>query len=111
MNDAIYTITTIENPTERTNIKGGTYMSRGSRTVGYMFNFGDAHHLLTNNACDLNEAGFYPLAVIECFGEGIYPCTHEEYEATWYEWNKEQELYQQIECPEEYTNIIGFGMS
>jgi len=111
MNDRIFTITTIENPKDRLDIKGGTYKYRSTRTVGYLFNFKEAEETLVNNAGDRNEAGHYPLAIIECYPEGIYACACDEYEAHWYEWNTESEMYQKIDCPEEFSNTIGFGMS
>lgn len=110
MNDVIYTVTTLEHPREKLDIKGGKYMSRGHRTVGYSFTFAEAKQWLYDNTCDLNEGGFYPLAVIECFPEGIYPMIGEEYEEHWFEWDNETEAYRPTDKPEEFKRTIGFGL-
>lgn len=110
MQTTIYTITTIEHPRERLNIRGETYMWRDMRTVGYSFSLSEAKQWLYDNVSDINEAGHYPLAVIECFPEGIYPMAGEEYEEHWFEWDSEVDAYTPTNKPEEYKQTIGFGL-
>ena len=53
------------------------------RTVGIFGDVPSARVILDGDYGDLNEAGYYPYAVIECFRYGLYPLGTEP---EWYEY-------------------------
>jgi len=104
----IYTITTIEHLKPKYRKDGSSYEYRSMRCVGYLEMFEDAEDAVLKNAVDINEAGYYPYAVIEAVTEGIY--SHDLH-PVWYEWDSEKEGYKRLDkTPEEFKRIIGFGM-
>jgi len=103
--NVIYTVTTFEHPTRRLGRNDHTYDWRESRTVGWFSTLAEAEHIVTHNACDINEDGYYPYAVIQPTEEGPYSLNWDSY---WYEWNGEQ--YVPCEKPEEFKQTINFGM-
>ena len=93
----MYFITTLERDFE------------GTRCVGYFSKLEDAVEAVINNYYDLNEAGYYPYAVIENIPEGIY---HYDENPIWFKYDKNTNKYIQIDQRpvgiEEY--MIGFGI-
>jgi hypothetical protein len=81
---------------------------RARRCVGYLLNKEDAIAAVKANAGDINEAGYYPLCVVETLGEGIYP---ETVSIVWFEWDQEKEGYQEISGPpKDLERAFGFSI-
>lgn len=95
-NKLIYTITTIRHALHATH-----------RAVGFYHDFNDAHEAVENNSLDINEAGYYPYAVIEVLLEGIYSYPRSEY---WYKYNKEKDKYETCEKPEKFKQVCGWSL-
>lgn len=74
------------------------FEARDRRCVGYLPDEGRAIDAVKANAFDLNEAGYYPLCVVETLGQGIYPDTLSIH---WFEWDREEERYMEISGPPE----------
>lgn len=55
------------------------------RTVGFFEDKKNAEYCLEHDVGGLNEAGYYPWAVIEKIPEGLYPIP-EQYESEFWEW-------------------------
>lgn len=106
-NIAIYTITTFEHFTKRISKRGTEYDYRERRTPAFFVNKEETIKFLKTNSEDLNELDSYPLAVIEGFEEGIYP--HAPF-VQWFEWNNDSKEYNEIEIPEEFKQIVNFGL-
>lgn len=80
----------------------------GNRCVGYYANEQDAIDAVTCNACDLNEAGYYPYAIIENVKEGLY-----QYDQSpiWFKYNEDTEEYEKSDRPDFIpSNYVGFGI-
>lgn len=80
----------------------------GNRCVGYYANEQDAIDAVTYNACDLNEAGYYPYAIIENVEEGLY-----QYDQSpiWFKYNEDTEEYEKSDRPDFIpSNYVGFGI-
>lgn len=80
----------------------------GDRCVGYYANEQDAIDAVIHNACDLNEAGYYPYAVIENVEEGLY-----QYDQSpiWYKYNETTDKYEKTDRPDFIpSNHVGFGI-
>lgn len=91
----MYFITTIQSRTDE------------SRCVGYFSSFEEAEEAVEENYLDLHET-IYDYIVIENIPEGLY---RYDQDAKWYKWNNSKERYEKIEGrPEEYSNIVGFGI-
>ena len=104
----IYTITTLERSKPKYREDGSSYEARSMRCVGYMKKQEDAVTAVLDNAMDINEAGYYPLVVIEGIDQGIY--SHDLY-PLWFEWSDSEECYVQLdEAPVEFAKMIGFGI-
>ncbi len=81
---------------------------RASRCIGFLHNMQEAIDAVKGNAGDMNEAGTYPLCVVETLAEGIYP---HAISTTWFEWDKDLEAYREIEqCPEDLEGTAGFSL-
>lgn len=76
------------------------------RVVGYFSKYEDALEVVFKNYGDIYEAGYYPYALIENVPEGLY-----KYDMTpqWFKWNIDYG-YQPCDTPEEYKNMVGFGV-
>ena len=104
----IYTVTTLEHTKPKYRKDGSSYESRSMRCVGYAATLKEATTWVTDNVMDINEAGYYPFAVIESVSPGIYMF---DMDATWFEWDDAQNAYKQLDkCPKEYEKVIGFGI-
>lgn len=80
----------------------------GERCVGYFSNLDDATDVVIHNACDLNEAGYYPYAVIENVGEGLY---RYDQSPIWYKYNETTNEYEKADRPNFIpSNHVGFGI-
>ena len=80
----------------------------GFRCVGYVSKLEDAINIVKNNNGDLNEAGYYPYAVIENIKEGIY-----QYDQSpmWFVFNDDTEVYEVSKRPSFIpNNHVGFGI-
>lgn len=81
---------------------------RLSRCVGYLADKEQAIEAVKANAGDINEAGTYPICVVETLGEGIYPDT---ISTEWFSWDQEKDCYQEISsCPEDLQDMFGFSL-
>lgn len=80
----------------------------GNRCVGYYANEQDAIDAVIHNSCDLNEAGYYPYAVIENVGEGLY---RYDQSPIWFKYNREKDEYVKSDRPNFIpSNYVGFGI-
>jgi hypothetical protein len=80
----------------------------GYRCVGYFSKQEDAIHAVEGNAGDINEAGYYPYAVIEHVSEGLYQY---DQDPMWFKFNDETEEYEISERPSFICkNFVGFGI-
>jgi len=82
-----------------------------SRCFGYFKKLEDAIKSVKCNNTDINEMGYYPLAVIEYKEEGFYPigATYSDkdgyitlFERLWFKYNDVSGEYEPIEEPEEF---------
>ena len=81
---------------------------RDSRCVGYLKDKDQAVLLVEKNAGDINEAGTFPLCVIETMAEGIYPIAHP---TDWFAWDAEKKGYKRIDGPpEDLQGVCGFSL-
>ena len=94
----LYAVTTIEN------------RARGSaarRTPAVCMTLDRAKEIVEKNEGDIWEC-FYMYAVVETvIPDRLYSFSGERY---WYEWNLDKGCYLSIECPEQYKDIVGFGI-
>lgn len=80
----------------------------GNRCVGYYSDKEKAIKSVKYNACDLNEAGYYPYAVIENVSEGIYQY---DQNPIWFKFNENTEQYEESKRPYFIgKHLIGFGI-
>lgn len=80
----------------------------GNRCVGYVSKLDEAIDIVKNNYADLNEAGYYPYAVIENVEEGIY---RYDQNPIWFKFNETMETYEKSERPSFIpSNHVGFGI-
>jgi hypothetical protein len=94
----IYTITTVRLKEENWR----------TRCVGYYNKKSDAIKAVENNDCDIYECGYYPFAVIETVGQGIYDINREE---IWFEWNKAKSQYEILaNKPEMFKQTCCYGI-
>jgi len=81
---------------------------RDSRCVGFLNSFDEAKKAVEVNAGDINEAGTFPLCVIETMSEGIYPVARN---TAWFAWNVDAGGYREISGPpEDLKQICGFSI-
>jgi hypothetical protein len=85
----IYAITTIRIENEMPRV----------RTVGVFTSLQHAEEVLDNNWGDLNEAGYYPWAVIESVEEGLYPIS--PYFVQFYVFDRQNEKWNKCDKPSE----------
>ena len=81
----------------------------GNRCVGYYTKWFKAIKAVENNNFDLNEAGYYPYAVIENVKEGIYQY---DFKPLWFKFNDKTEKYEKIDKAPSFIDkhYIGFGI-
>lgn len=98
-NDAFYALTTLcfqEHSSRRT---------ERTRTVGIFNNLGEAKTILLKNIGDLNEAGWYPYAVIEELPMNcLYPqiiAHKEKLSRHWFQFDHELNTWRAIDDPAE----------
>lgn len=95
----IYTVSVFENLSKRIGIDGDI------RCFGYFENYSDAEDSLTNNRTDLHE-GIYNYGVIEKYESNLNPLALDR---VFFKYNKELDLFIQIEeprCMEHYVNFV-----
>jgi len=75
MPDHVFTVTTFAFDKEPLNVGVNKEMTPviRSRTVGVFSSQQEAEDVLIENLGDLNEAGYYPYAVVEKIKTGLYP--------------------------------------
>jgi hypothetical protein len=96
----IYVLTTIDLKTEDEYDKFDVIKKH--RAVAWSFKLDFLIEDVKNNACDINEAGHYPYAVIEEMYEGFYPTIVSEH---WFKFDRETEKYIEIERPKSLNCI------
>lgn len=74
------------------------------RCVGYFHTLEDAVKIVENNYGDIHEYSF-DYAVIEEFGEGLYPHPESEH---WFLFDKGERKYKPCDKPEK--NVINYGI-
>ncbi|MFG6572023.1 hypothetical protein ACGYLO_10500 [Sulfitobacter sp. 1A13353] len=81
---------------------------RDSRCVGYLKDKDQAVRLIEMNAGDINEAGTFPLCVIETMAEGIYPIASP---VDWFAWDEAKQGYARFDGPpEDLQGVCGFSL-
>lgn len=95
-NKPIYVITTVRHTIEA-----------GMRSVGFYYEFNFAEVEVEHNAFDINEAGYYPYAVIEEITQGLYSYPIIEH---WYKFNREKDRYEACEKPDKFKKICGWSL-
>ncbi len=96
----IYTVTTMM-------IHSKTHEILRRRTIGWFENKADAEDVILKNSYDINEAGYYPYAVIEEVEQGIYPICMKTW---WFKWfNGSVETYKACNRPKSVTNLVNFS--
>ena len=103
----IYFVTTIRIVEKE--INSSNIVDFDTRTVGYFSTVERAIECLEKNWGDLNEAGYYPWAVIEAVPEGLYPVLDQE-ESIFWEWQGgENGIWKRLPAPpigEEWQNYL-----
>lgn len=94
MNKPIFTITTLRDLSP----------IASQRVVGFFYDLDQCKKVVENNDLDIHE-NFYKYAVVEKVHEGLYSTDGERY---FYEWIEGK--YVSIDCPEEVSNVINFGI-
>lgn len=85
-----------------------TISETDKRCVGYVSTLESALEVVTNNRCDINEAGEYPYAIIERINEGLYQY---DYEPLWFKYNEKTHKYEASDRPEFIdSHLVGFGI-
>lgn len=98
-NDVIYFVTCMK-PT----IQDGEYITSRKRCWGWYHKYEDAVIAVLENHVDINEHGYYPIAIIERMPQGVVPIPKcDGSEETWFKWNGG---YKQIEKPKWSDRII-----
>ena len=97
----------------------GINKKNGNRCFGYYKKLEDTIESVKYNNLDINEAGYYPIVVIEYCEEGFYPIgiTHRDeegrvdlFKSLWFEYNEKTEEYEPIEMPKEFEHYCGFAI-
>ena len=91
---------------------GEFYTQPASRCVAVCSNIERATSIVENNIFDIYEMGHYKWAVIEEIETDHRYGGTSETPALWYEWQGgfEDGKYVRIETPEDFVNVVGFGM-
>ena len=76
------------------------------RTFGYFRDIDTCREALHENACDMCEARYYTLALIEEIREGIYPHAKK---LAWFRWDEERKGFYETEEPEWADGWYGFA--
>ena len=85
-----------------------TMSPKSTRCVGYVSSAEEAVNIVKNNSCDLNEAGYYPYAVIENVAEGIYQYDSNPF---WFKYNDETDEYEESTRPDFIEEwYVGFSI-
>lgn len=80
----------------------------GFRCIGYVSKLEDAINIVEHNSGDINEAGYYPYAVIENVPEGIYQY---DQKPLWFEYDEELDTYKRSTKPDFIDSYyVGFGI-
>lgn len=95
----IFTVTTVR--------RANNPLCASPRTVAWYKTFKSAERAILNNACDMYEDGYYPYAVIEEIGPGMYPEVKKE---TWFEWDTNKKAYVPCKKPELFKNVVSFSI-
>ena len=78
-----------------------------ARCFGYVEDKATAFYLLARNHWDINEAGYYPEAVVEWIGQGIHPIPEERW---FFHWDQAANGYVLSDCePPEAHDTISFA--
>ena len=93
----IFSVTTIRN----------ALLAGGHRAVGFFHEFEVAEKCLVENDMDINECGYYPFAVIEEVMPGFYTVPRKE---MWYQWNRDQGIYEPCEKPERFKQTVAWSL-
>lgn len=100
----IYTITTLE----RLETDDLGLLDHGdTRCVGWFSDIDEARHAVTCNLGDMNEAGSYKFALIECMSEGLYPSGLER---ELYQFDTTHNTYVRTEEPECMAHVCAFAL-
>lgn len=99
--ETIFTITTVD---LRALPPYGGKTNHDPRCVGYFFNLDDAIKIVEGNYGDIHEYSF-DYAVIEEFGEGLYPHPKSEH---WFKFDKNKREY--VSCDKPEKNVINYGI-
>jgi hypothetical protein len=78
------------------------------RCVGYLANSMEAEAMVVNNFLDIGET-IYRFCVIEEIGEGFYQYADKNHRQ-FYEFNTKSNNYDPIREPEEFKELVGFGI-
>lgn len=101
LNGPIYFVNAFENPDDkgwRRNRVWGWYKSRFEAIVAVTFNY-----------TDMNEAGYYPLIVIEEVDEGILPITRKD-KRWWFKYDREKNEYLPSEEPPGFEMTVNLSI-
>ena len=77
------------------------------RTFGYFSDIDTCREALHENACDMCEARYYTLALIEEISEGVYPHAKK---LAWFRWDEERKGFYETEEPEWADGWYGFAL-
>lgn len=80
--------------------------TRGTRVVGYYTKLKDAKQCIEENWGDIYEDGYYKYAVIEDVQPGLYMSC--ESTPIFYQWDKKEKKFKQIDRPSELKGYFGF---
>lgn len=104
----IYTITTLNlDDPSKSKLVAFPYTIKRKRCIGWYSKLKDAKETLENNWTSLDECGYYTLAVIEAFGEGLYGGT-KTYDEIWYKLKNNKWI--EIDKPKCFDQVIHFGI-
>jgi len=95
VNDIIYTVVTMR-------------QNSRSRCVGWFPNKEDAIEVIIENYGDINEAGYYPYALVEGVKPGLY--NFDLREEIWFKWDDDKHQYIQCDKPDKFHNTLCYSM-
>jgi len=79
----------------------------GDRCVGWFPNKEDAIKVIVENYGNINEAGYYPYALVESVKPGLYNFDREE---IWFKWSNDKHQYIKCDKPDKFHNTICYSM-
>lgn len=106
MSSYIYTITLIKGLKTEDRENEWKFAYKELKPVGYFFTRAKAIENLENNYQNMSEDGFYELAVIEQYDEGLYTY---DMSPQWYKWDKTDQKYYSIDDPVRHVSNWVFG--